>query len=225
MTLCTRRRFEGVLALALLLVAGLSPASASDQEYEQLLSQCHANAAEVASGVDLPPSALQPCEQAIEAEGYLRQLEVAIADWQAQNLRVNHGLLLAEMGFLDKALASYNQALAYSADPASLYLNRATLYLYRGDFEAALADLQYLVARPDFRARALYNRALVQHYAGMYLPAQDDFNALAAEYPQEYEQWMQNEELRAIYPVQPVEPQPGGLPANSALPGSSPGRG
>ena len=182
---------------------------AQEQDYAGLVEQCHRQASQVADGVDLPPSVLQPCEQALQAEGYLRQLQVPVEDWQAQVLRVNYGLMLAEMGFFDKATEAYSGALQYSADPAPLYLNRANLYLYTQAYELALADLQYLVSRPQYRAQGLYNRALVHHYAGMYLQAQDDFSALAAEFPESYLEWVVNEDLRAIYPVQLAETEPG----------------
>lgn len=193
--------------------------AAETGNYLQALDQCHQLATRLASGEDLPPAELAPCETGLGEEQRLSQLSIRVEPWQAQSLRINYAIALAEMGWLDQALETYQQAARLEADPAPLYLNRATLYLYRQEYELAVEDLTRAMLYENQRAKALYNRALVNHYAENYLQAQDDFQALAAQYPADYLAWVTNEDLIAIYPVE-LGSSDQQEESNSVLPGS-----
>ncbi|MCL4255419.1 MAG: tetratricopeptide repeat protein, partial [Anaerolineae bacterium] len=89
----------------------------------------------------------------------------------------------AKAGQLDEALAQYARILKYYPQDAIAMHNRAVAYRHKGDFEAALAELNRAVARGGRMSAMLrINRAYLQMYLGNHMDALADYRlALHAE--------------------------------------------
>ncbi len=86
-------------------------------------------------------------------------------------------------GQLDEALAQYTRIIKYYPQDAIAMHNRAVAYRHKGDFEAALAELNRAVARGGRMSAMLrINRAYLQMYLGKHMDALADYRlALHAE--------------------------------------------
>ena len=83
---------------------------------------------------------------------------------------------LAQIGQLDRAIETYDQAIKERPDAAQLYYNRAVTYILRKDRAKALTDLNQAIAlRPDF-ADAYENRGVLLSVEGKSEEALSDFN-------------------------------------------------
>lgn len=74
---------------------------------------------------------------------------------------LSDGLKQAWSGDLDKAILSFNAAIAVAPDLSVAYLNRGLAHDRQGDSEAALADLDRAVRLSPKSARAYYNRSVL----------------------------------------------------------------
>ena len=74
---------------------------------------------------------------------------------------LSSGLKQAWSGDLDKAIESFNAAIAVAPELPVAYLNRGLAYDRQGDSEAALADLDRTVRLSPKSARAYYNRSVL----------------------------------------------------------------
>jgi tetratricopeptide (TPR) repeat protein len=99
---------------------------------------------------------------------------------------INDGLALAWQGDLDRAIRSFDRAIAAEPDLALAYLNRGLAWQEKGDLARALADLNRAVARDRTGARAYYHRSLLYRARGDAARAEADAKR-AVELDQDYE--------------------------------------
>ena len=84
---------------------------------------------------------------------------------------------LARAGQVDRAIETYDQAIAERPDAAKLYYNRAVTYILKNDREKALSDLNKAIALQPKFADAYENRGVLMSVDGKADQAMDDFEA------------------------------------------------
>jgi len=89
---------------------------------------------------------------------------------------VDRGLMLKELGYLDRALSDYNRALELDPAYVTAYNNRGSVYHALGEYDLAFADYsKALELNPEFAA-GYHNRALVWMIRGDQGLALQDYN-------------------------------------------------
>jgi tetratricopeptide (TPR) repeat protein len=128
---------------------------------------------------------------------------------QTATLHFVLGLLLAQDGQVQTALAEYDLAAGHGHRSADLYERRADLLRLSGRFEDAVVDYdQALALRPD-HAPALHHRAVALAALGRYAEALEDYDRASILQPQDasilnnrgvaLEQWGRPEDALACY--------------------------
>lgn len=130
----------------------------------------------------------------------------------------NRGLLEARGGDLRSALKDHNRAVKLAPEVASVFINRANLYLRLRRFEEALNDLDEAVRLNDaVRHLAFYNRALLHQRLGNQEAAREDAEQAVALGPdiEAYSNYLKS--LKLPEPVtatlKPTDPQGAKTPA------------
>ncbi len=90
-------------------------------------------------------------------------------DWHRQ------GIIQTQKGDLDRAVDSFDRALALEADNATMRVNRGLVRDELGDYEGAIADYSQAIALDPTITAAHYNRANSYHNLQQYREAVDDY--------------------------------------------------
>ncbi|PIT88008.1 MAG: hypothetical protein COU29_04335 [Candidatus Magasanikbacteria bacterium CG10_big_fil_rev_8_21_14_0_10_36_32] len=75
---------------------------------------------------------------------------------------------------LNKAMVCYNKAIEINPQFVQAYVNRARLYLNKGDYELAIMDTTRAIALDEFLAEAYINRAEAYRVLGRIVEAEAD---------------------------------------------------
>jgi len=151
-----------VLLILVMALALQSPPAMADPPLAADLTACRDRQSEVAAR-------LAPCERLIAA-GQLSANDLAVA------LSVRGGALLAKRDY-DKAVASFNEALAADPNEPGALIGRGWAYVQKGDDDHAMADFNLAIKLRPTAYMALNNRGTVYLRQGALQNALDDFNA------------------------------------------------
>lgn len=135
---------------------------------------------EAASGCYRQASASEPNPEPCDV--FLRltasRIDESLRQAAAHN---NRGLIMAELGGLEAALADFEAALALAPALSAAEVNRGTLLLKMGLYPDALRAFENVIANDDaHRAAALFNRSFVYRALGELDLAAADLAAAAA---------------------------------------------